>query len=129
MPVCPIWLSHEAGVCQDRIEGEKVLPLIPALLPRDPQLTQILRQKAETLWQTPTGGITSVWSFIMSGSPGTDSSYKVLKMQTGFIPLQKNIREQCWQYFPLSQSPACHLAGSILYSGGFQLGIKNQGLN
>lgn len=61
--------------------------LTPALLPRDPQMTQILWQKAETLWQRPTGGIVSGWSFIVSASPGTSSSCETLKIQVQLVTL------------------------------------------
>lgn len=50
-------------------------------------MTQILWQKAETLWQRPTGGIVSGWSFIVSASPGTGSSCETLKIQVQLVTL------------------------------------------
>lgn len=72
----------------------------------------------------PTGGITSVQSSIMSVSLGTSSSHKVLKMQTVLF-LLKNIRKQCWQHFPLSQSPTCYLASNVLYGGALSSEVKS----
>lgn len=76
--------------------------------------------------QSRTGGIASVWSFVMAVSLGTNSSYEVLKIQTRLVPLVlKNIRKQSWQYFPLSQSPNCYSAGRAFYMGvAFSSAVK-----
>lgn len=61
----------------------------------------------------------------MSGSPGTNSSYKVLKTQRGLVPLLLKILEN--DIAILSSEPISSMLFSrqgVLYGGGFQLRSK-----